>query len=619
MRISRLRVHNFRSIRDVDVAVGPLMVLLGPNNHGKSNLLGAVESALQGSIKVQSEDFCAFRSEGDDEVWVELTFSGLTDQERGIFAKYVNAAGLVTIRRSATIRSGTIEAAYHGYVEEPVEWWLKDNAFDRLGTRESLQAVAREVPALRVLVEGSVRITKQSLQEFQHQYIAENRASLKWQPALEDGPLLGTKNVPAGSFPAFHLIPAVRDLTDEIGAKASTAFGRLLQRAVATMIERDPRIAEIRARIAAVVQELNARPASGRGEPSPLGNLEEAIQTAISSWGVEVGIRVNPPAVEQLFDLGAELRVDDGHDTTPERKGHGLQRAILFGLIRAWAAALRADAPTGARPRKVSESVIFAIEEPELFLHPHAQRQLDRALREIAHTPEHQVFIATHSTHFVNLDDYKSIAIVTRDSAKAGTRIRQSANDLFEGQDAAEKKDRFHMAVWINPDRGELFFARKVVLVEGETERVTLPFLAARLGCHEASVSVIDCGSKYNIPLYLKILNAFKMNYTVVHDEDPIPEPPPQEWTPDKLHEKQRTFALNQEIQQLVDPSIGSVEMCVPDYEHVSAVPRRQGERKGKPLAALEHLTDVETGNLPVRLVEIVRRAYSVGTLAKDP
>ena len=41
--IDKLRVRNFRCLRDVEVPLGPLTFLIGPNNTGKSSLLDAVE------------------------------------------------------------------------------------------------------------------------------------------------------------------------------------------------------------------------------------------------------------------------------------------------------------------------------------------------------------------------------------------------------------------------------------------------------------------------------------------------------------------------------------------------------------------------------------------------
>jgi len=42
LKITRVRIENFRSIRSCDVRLGPLTVLVGPNASGKSNFLDAI-------------------------------------------------------------------------------------------------------------------------------------------------------------------------------------------------------------------------------------------------------------------------------------------------------------------------------------------------------------------------------------------------------------------------------------------------------------------------------------------------------------------------------------------------------------------------------------------------
>ncbi|MDY6908920.1 MAG: hypothetical protein SWC40_03075 [Thermodesulfobacteriota bacterium] len=76
---------------------------------------------------------------------------------------------------------------------------------------------------------------------FLSSFTEEHRSELKFTRTLEAGPLLGQKNVGGGVLPDFYLIPAVRDLTEEIKVKTTTTFGRLLNRAVREMTEQDPR------------------------------------------------------------------------------------------------------------------------------------------------------------------------------------------------------------------------------------------------------------------------------------------------------------------------------------------------------------------------------------------
>jgi len=172
-----------------------------------------------------------------------------------------------------------------------------------------------------------------------------------------------------------------------------------------------------------------------------------------------------------------------------------------------------------------------------------------------------------------------------------------------------------------------MLFARRVAFVEGETEASLFPFLAEKIGCFEPEVSVIGCGSKFNLPLYIELAQAFGLNFVVVYDEDPVsPElevrveelgryPDANEAElqreKDKLKSAKRTFKVNQEIADLVlDPA--RLEMVSPDIEGVAGVSRGLGKKLGKPLAAVEHFDDAEV-TIPERLEEIVRAVYAGG------
>lgn len=614
MRITRVRIHSFRSIRDLALECQPLMVLLGPNNHGKSNLLAAIEFVLSTSSKPSPDDFFSLRQVGENDLWVEIEFTELTAQEKITFKRYVNGAGGIKIRKTARIGEGAaVDVSYHGHVSEPTEWWLRSDAVDKLTKRDEVEKAAQTIPALNELLQEKGKIFKKTVEEFQSTYIEQNRGDLSFDETLETSPLLGTKNVAGGVLPDFYLVPAVRDLSDETKVKATTTFGKLLQRAVQEMALRDPQFVELRGKLDALIKTLNATEGQPETRPTQLAAMEAAIAAELKPWGVKVAIEINPPELERIFELGTRLHLDDGLKTLAEQKGHGLQRAVVFALLRAWARALRAAPAEGEAlaARKASESVVFAIEEPELFLHPHAQRRLASAIRDISETAEHQVFLCTHSTHFVDLDQHKSIAIISKESSQTGTTARQCTVDLFQGEGAKERRDRFHMASWINPDRGEIFFARKVVLVEGETDAATLAYLGTKLDCFDTDVSVVDCGSKHNLPLYVALLNAFQIPYVVVHDEDPLPDPIPAEWSGERKAAAQRAFAANEEVRRLVKKSLGKVEMLSPNFETVAGVSKSQGEKKGKAVAALDYFQGLEVAAIPPRLQELVRAAFA--------
>lgn len=611
MQLVLLRIHNYCSIANLEITLEDFAVLLGPNNCGKSNVLRALEFALSNTAKPDKGCFFEFRDKGDDELWVEATFTQLTPQEQKTFEKYVRADGTIRIRKTATLNGDAVDFGYRGYVQQPDAWWLRGDAFARLSTREQVEATIEQegIDALRPLLQEKGRVTRQRVEDLQQAYIAIHRQAIRFTDELEEGPLFGTRNVAAGLLPEFFLIPAVQNVEDETRPKGTSTFSRLSQRAIRETALIGTRLDELRERMSSVVDELNARPDNAPGGASPLADLEAIMNKELQPWGASTSVQIDPIDVDKVFELSTRLVIDDGVPTGPERKGHGLQRAILFALIRLWAQQLRTGGAAPATiPRQASETVIFAIEEPELYLHPHAQRQLARALRDIAGQAEHQVIVCSHSAYFVSMEHYRSIVIVGKRDARVGTSVQQCREDLFAGEDDDDRRRRFNMAAWVNPDRGELFFAQRVVLVEGDTERVTLPFLADMLGCTNSAVSVIDCGSKQSMPVYITVLNAFSIQYVVIHDEDAEHDGCMCDIADPSL----MPVGLNRRIAEAIRLDLGHLIVCRDGFEAVAGIPAPASKRanKNKPMKALEHFSLLRPKDLPQRLVDLVRRAY---------
>ncbi len=609
MRVGHIHIHNYRSIKDLEFTCNDTVALLGENNTGKSNILLAIEFVLTSSAKPDPEDLFAFRNEDeetDDMVWVELTFTDLTAQEKKTFQKYIRSDDTVRIRKTATWNeAGKVTIQYNGYLEEPTEEWLQASNASNYTTRTDVDST----PLAALLPSG--KLSKAKIEEAQQRYIQEHRDDLDFVESRETNPLFGQRNVAAGLLPEFYLVPAIRDLDDEAKIKSTTMFGKLLSSAIEDMSLTNERYIQVRGDLEALVTSLN-RDENNDQRPQQLTELEINLQEELEDWNVAVSIKVEPPDISKLFELGTSLYLDDGLDTLAQRKGHGLQRAVVFGLIKAWAKVIRQRLENDQlAARSASESIIFAIEEPELFLHPQAQRALATALRQLSKSDNHQVFVCSHSSYFVNLDYYQDIVIADKPSPREGTQIRQCTEEIFAGEDLRDRKNRFHMAYWVNPERGEMFFAKKTVFVEGETEKSILPFLAEKLDCFNSDVSIIDCGSKHNLPLYITIANAFSLNYHVIHDEDPLPDPVPEEWSKDKCKSKQDTYALNQKIADLVDNN-GQITVCSEDFESMNGISKTQGKNKGKALAALEHFQDMDVKNMPNELVALINAVYTI-------
>jgi len=608
MKISRIRIHNFRSIQDLEIVCGDFIILLGQNNHGKSNILYALDFALATSAKPEADELFASHKDGDEDIWVELVFSDLTEQEKNTFHRYIFSDGTFSMRKTAILEDDNWVISYNGYLEEPDVIWLQSDNASQYAKRDDVAKIP-----LSTYVPESGRLYNKDIHQAQAKYIEDHRDQLTFNVKLEEGPLLGAKNIAAGLLPEFFLIPAVRDLSDETKVRNTAWFGKLLNHAIAQMTAKDPKLQKVLKQLEDVVSTFNVG-SSEEGRPQQLIELESVLEQELSDWAVKVSIEVLPPDLNKIFELGTNLHLDDGLRTLAQKKGHGLQRAVIFGLMKAWAKILRSreDDEEEITARRASDSIYFAVEEPELFLHPHAQRSLSKALRILAKESDHQVFVSSHSTHFVDLSNYQDIVITRKDSVHDGTKVIQCKEQLFEEATNEEKKKRFHMAQWINPDRGEMLFAKRVIFVEGETEKACIPYLAEKLGLFNEDVSVIDCGSKNNLPLYIRIANAFRLDYLVIHDEDPLPEPIPDDWNQDKKRSKRGTYELNKTIESMIDLQYGSVEVLSPDFEGFCGISKSQAEKRGKALAAMEFFREQDQSRIPQKLKSVVQKSYSI-------
>jgi CRISPR-associated exonuclease Cas4 len=513
MKIKKVEISNWRSIVHETVLFDDLMIFIGQNNHGKSNVLSSILFFF-GEINHQLLDFNSV----DNELWVEIEFSEISDDEKITFKKYVSSANKIKVRKTA-LKNGSF--SYNGYVEEATEDWLKESKISDFKKRE----IAETLPLASLLpIKGAITIDQFKIA--QDEYIIANSNDISFNYVLEEAKFLGLKNVAKGSFGDLFFIPSVKNASDELNPRGNTLFSQLYSRVINKISEHNPQFKEAKEKIIQLTKILNKTNDDGdinEDRPKDLASLENLLDEELISWNTKIDIQISTPNVDDIFRVGANVSIDDGIKTDISRKGHGLQRALIFALIKAWSKVMKQDREallnnegSEGSNRKASKSTYFIFEEPELFLHPQAQRELFSSLVNLS-KDESQVVLCTHSSSFLDLEHHKSICIVKKENIVDGTKVLQYVNDIFE--DSEEIKS-FNLSYWINPERSELFFAKKVILVEGQTDKTILPFLAKRLNVFKYDYTIIECGGKDNIHLYINLLNKFKINYLVVYDKD---------------------------------------------------------------------------------------------------
>ena len=226
--------------------------------------------------------------------------------------------------------------------------------------------------------------------------------------------------------------------------------------------------------------------------------LKECVK---EQTGLDLSLKlsfIDPTTV--LKDVRPRITSPTGFEVDVENEGAGVQSAVAIAIARTYA-------------RIVQQSLILAIEEPELYLHPHGCRHFYKILKESSQNGV-QIIYSTHERSFVNVADLDSILLVKKEND--GTEV-YSCKSSITGIDAIKTASKFDEEI------NEVFFASKVILVEGPDDKIACKLALENLGVEldKYNISVIDCGGNTGIKPMLEILQTFNIDTYVLMDEDP--------------------------------------------------------------------------------------------------
>ena len=520
MRVSNIKVRNFRLLRDVDVDLhSQATVLVGRNNSGKTTLAEAFTRFFQPSMlnftlaDFSAESYPEFLqawktyAAGDEQaarsllpnicLTVEITYSKDVPEYGPLAAAIVDLDPDCTtaiICFNYSLEGGRLSDFFEGIANDP-----------KTGAEPDVERVL-------AIVEDRI-----------HEMFGRTIT------AIDPGDATNTRDIALDAMRRIltvHFLNAQRGLDDD-KERPKDLIGGLFQKLFDAATKANNGSAQketadaLTAAIANIEQDLGTK----------VSAMVSGIVPALRSFGypglTDPGLRAETKLdIERVLGNHTSIRYDGVAGVSLPESYSGLGSRNLILMLLTLLGYYREYAVRGNMP---GLHLVF-IEEPEAHLHPQMQEVFIEQLASIAKLfpaldGEKQPWwpqfaISTHSSHVANRADFSSIRYFrVKNDPKGGPGHHA---DILDLNDAAGVNKKF-LHQYLTLTRSDLFFADKAILVEGTSERLIVP-AAIKNAKHQLGsqyVALMEVGGAY-AHIFFPLLDFLGLPALVITDIDAI-------------------------------------------------------------------------------------------------
>ena len=513
MRIGHIHVQNYRGLKDVEASIGKFACIIGENNAGKSSLLQAFIIFLNGK-KLDEHSYY----DKTQPIVVAVRFDDVTDRDlesldeghRPRIKEIIYDGSLTLVRRfppgeSSKLRCKRMIPVDPRFHEDTYNEGLRDKK-----GKDIEIFLADQYPELdkeKISVATTQTKAKALIKDYADNSLSPDNKELEEADLPTGFAQSVTKLLPEPIY-----VDAVKDFADEIKAKQSATFGKLLS---VLLAEIEPKLSKAQDVFKELEKRLN-RVGQTDDRLDDVKRIENTVETYLHEVfpQTKVELKIPPPEMKTILS-NAELEINDGGvKGNADTMGDGFKRAITFAIFRSYVE--RSKAGINSLPEHPNR-FLFLFEEPELYLHPTAQRTLFEALSQISQ--HHQVLISTHSPFFFqpeNTDIFIKMKKVSANPKPCSDLVQISLSDNMS------ERDLFQIISFENSNTA--FFSKKIVLVEGDSELIAIPHIARTLHADwdfvKNHIAVVKTNGKDSIKRFKKFFAVFDIPVIVITDLD---------------------------------------------------------------------------------------------------
>jgi predicted ATP-dependent endonuclease of OLD family len=327
----------------------------------------------------------------------------------------------------------------------------------------------------------------------------------------------------------------------------------MMRKAITTILEK---ILEADDSLKYVSQELRRKVRSWEEDNSQSSNSINSLMKRMNNEikAMDLEMRLDSSEIDSTTFISKLINIQMkdtklGKDIEQSTISTGQLRFLLYNLILELKNTLK---KTDGSSENSSRLNLLIFEEPEAYLHPSQQRILCDRLTKLSKENGWQVVVTTHSPIFVSKDIkmVKDIIRMERDNEGITKSFQISDNDmttlvknkelheyfneLYKGDklDKEKKKevtkqlepfknglDEFRYQLDLNIERTSLFFANKVIICEGLSDKIFIEYILHKNSLDEG-IYVLESLGKYNIPRFILLLTNFGIKHLIVYDTD---------------------------------------------------------------------------------------------------